>query len=124
MRVLIVDDDPDARTIVCDLLSHAGYHVRAAASGREALREIETEAPDLVVLDLQMPGIDGWAVLDDISFLAASKRIRVVVVSAHLDSRPLRRRGVAASFAKPVDLTELLALVDSIAVMDGHVPSH
>ena len=64
-RILVVDDDPQVLKFLCDYLGQAGYVVDAAPSGEAALERIESARPDLVSLDLVMPGrIDGWAVME------------------------------------------------------------
>ena len=59
-RLLVVDDDPTTRTLLGDILSHDGHQVTLAASGEEALEAFAADAPDLVLLDVMMPGIDGF----------------------------------------------------------------
>ncbi|PRC46855.1 DNA-binding response regulator, partial [Mycobacterium sp. ITM-2017-0098] len=61
--VLMVDDDPDVRTSVARGLRHSGFDVRVAASGKEALRLLSSESHDALVLDVQMPELDGVAVV-------------------------------------------------------------
>jgi DNA-binding response OmpR family regulator len=61
--ILVVDDEPDVTLFLADALSSRGYHTAVAASGKEALAEIERDPPDLVLLDLMMPGMTGWEVL-------------------------------------------------------------
>ena len=58
--VLVVDDDTDVRTLVAELLTRAGYTVSEAPNGREALKLLFDERPDLVLLDISMPELDGW----------------------------------------------------------------
>src|SRR5262245_7556496 len=65
-RVLVVDDDGDIRGLVRTLLERTGAEVKEARSGREGLREFHSWRPDLVVLDISMPELDGWNVLDRI----------------------------------------------------------
>jgi CheY-like chemotaxis protein len=80
--VLGVDDEPDARALVRDILAHEGYKVREAANGVEALQAIAEERPSLVVLDLMMPGLDGFAVLDRLSADPGLRTLPVVVLTA------------------------------------------
>src|SRR5262249_40398955 len=65
-RVLVVDDDEDIRSLVRALLERGGAVVRDAPNGREGLREFHGWRPDLVILDVSMPGMDGWTVLERI----------------------------------------------------------
>src|SRR5262245_31128282 len=63
-RILVVDDERDLRTFVAEIFDNLGYVVECAEDGAEALAKMESSSPDLVVLDLMMPVIDGWGVLD------------------------------------------------------------
>jgi len=69
-RVLVCDDDDDIRRLVCTLLERTGATVHEAADGREALREFHSWRPELVILDVSMPELDGWAVLERIRDLS------------------------------------------------------
>lgn len=84
--VLIVDDDPDARALYQRLTEQAlpGHPVRAAENGAQALAVMERETPGLVILDLMMPEVDGFAVLDKMRSSAKTRRVPVVVMSGHL----------------------------------------
>ena len=62
-KVLIVDDDPDMRLAIASVLSSRDYHITEAGDGEEALRKLREEKPDLILLDLLMPKMDGFAVL-------------------------------------------------------------
>ena len=61
--VLVVDDDGDVRALVVELLTRSGYDVSEAPNGREALKLLYEQRPDLVLLDISMPELDGWATL-------------------------------------------------------------
>jgi CheY-like chemotaxis protein len=78
----VVDDEPDARALVRDILVNEGYGVREAANGVEALAAIAESRPSLVVLDLMMPALDGFAVLDHLSADPALRTLPVVVLTA------------------------------------------
>src|ERR1700723_2629275 len=78
--VLVVDDDPDIRLTLRQILREEGFRVREARDGLEALERIADEEPDLVLLDLMMPGINGWEVLATLRH--ARKDLPVVVLSA------------------------------------------
>jgi two-component system, OmpR family, alkaline phosphatase synthesis response regulator PhoP len=80
--VLSVDDEPDVTALVRFHLSRAGYEVRAAASGREALEAIRSQRPDLVLLDLMLPDIDGFGVCEILRRSAATAAIPILILSA------------------------------------------
>ena len=105
-RVLVVDDERDVRTLVCHILVDQGYEVDSAVDGREALEKIRATAPDLVVLDLMMPEVDGWHVLRELKGVAAAPR--VVVLSAFGDAGRVAEAGAVGFLAKPFRFAQLI----------------
>jgi CheY-like chemotaxis protein len=81
--VLLVDDDSDARITVSEYLRDAGLQVRAVQNGEEALRAVEEEAPDAVILDLRMPVMDGFTFLDRLRETPYNSGLPVVVLTGH-----------------------------------------
>ncbi len=113
-KILIADDDPHIRRILQFLLEQAGYRVLAACDGREALALVVQERPDLALLDLMMPHLDGFAVLEQIRQDREVCRLPVIMLTAHdrTSSRIRGLRGGANDYvAKPFDQEELLARV-------------
>ena len=115
--VLIVDDTPMNTTLLADILSFHGYATEVAASGEAALVAIGKRVPDLVLLDVVMPGLDGFETCRRIRADAAHSMLPVVMVTA-LDSKQDRVRGLEAGaddfLSKPIDKHELLARVRSL----------
>jgi CheY-like chemotaxis protein len=106
MRVLVVDDEEDVRVLLCRCLAARGYAVESAKNGREALQKVEANRPDLVLLDLKMPIVDGWEVLRQ--FRDLPNPPPVLVVSGYLDHAALVEEGVAAEcLSKPFGLGQL-----------------
>jgi CheY-like chemotaxis protein/anti-sigma regulatory factor (Ser/Thr protein kinase) len=115
-NVLVVDDDPAIRRLVAEALAHGGVELREAASGEEALAEVERARPNAIVLDLVMPGIDGFEVLERLQDDPAARMIPVLVLTAH-DLTPderalLRRRAVAVLEKSAYSAAELVGLVE------------
>jgi CheY-like chemotaxis protein len=81
-RVLVVDDDPDVRERTREMISREGFQVIEARDGREALARLETEPPDVILLDLLMPEMDGFAFLDELRKRDRLKELPVVVLTA------------------------------------------
>jgi CheY-like chemotaxis protein len=81
--ILVVDDDGDFREALCEVLSEAGYPVQQAASGEEALARVEEEAPGMMLLDLKMPGIDGWGVMERLRADPRWAAIPILILSAY-----------------------------------------
>jgi CheY-like chemotaxis protein len=90
--VLVVDDDPAVRRLVVESLAPAGREVREAADGEEALRKVSARRPDAIVLDLGLPGLDGFDVLDRLQEDDATRGIPVIVLTARQLSPAERRR--------------------------------
>ena len=113
-RVLIVDDEEKNRTLLEIMLEPEGYVLSTAGSGNEALAVIARDLPDLVVLDVMMPGMNGYVVAARIKENARTRSIRVLMLSS-LDDRNSRTHGMGAGadgfLTKPVDRTELCAKV-------------
>jgi CheY-like chemotaxis protein len=89
-RILVVDDDEDVQVLVCRILRDAGFEVDSAHDGATALGGSPGRRPDLVVLDLMMPGIDGWGVLERMRDMP--KPPPVVVLTARTDFGTFTRR--------------------------------
>jgi CheY-like chemotaxis protein len=81
-EILVVDDEPSARQLLGRMLRQAGFRARTAGGGEAAMREIARSAPDLVLLDLLMPGTDGFQVLEAVRTAPATRDLPVIVVTA------------------------------------------
>lgn len=112
-RVLVVDDDRVLLSFASQVLSTQGYTVDVAHDGKEALDKIAAAAPDLVILDLTMPVLDGFAVLAQLDRSGA--RIPVIVLSANPDPPRVRKlySGVTAVLTKPLRISQLLPACDA-----------
>jgi signal transduction histidine kinase/CheY-like chemotaxis protein len=106
-RILVVDDDPNIRELLTQELSEAGYQVRAAGNGREALAHVRAERPDLVVLDVMMPEMNGFDVAAVLKNDPLTLDIPIVILSIVQDRDRGFRLGVDRYLTKPID-TELL----------------
>ena len=107
--VLVVDDDPALRELIRVSLSLDGYSVREAASAEEALAAIEDTAPDLVLLDVVMPGVDGWQMLQRMQERHGS--IPVIMFSGKIDEQSAaeaEKRGAQGFIGKPFDPQQLI----------------
>jgi DNA-binding response OmpR family regulator len=113
-RVLVVDDDPDIRELLFTALEDEGFEVVPAGNGLEALAIIKTFRPDVIVLDLMMPVMDGWQFANELR--ARDEDIPLVLLSA---ARDLKTHAKALSAAdiieKPFDLSELLPKIARVA---------
>ena len=108
-RVLVVDDDPDILDALSEILEVEGYEVQRARNGREALQRLEQAPPDLVLLDLMMPVMDGWEFARSLN---PDARPPIIVLSADRNvSVKAQEIGALGWLAKPFELSELLAVV-------------
>ncbi len=112
--VLVVDDDPDILDAICDILDAEGYRVSRARHGQEALEQVDSERPDVILLDLMMPVMDGVAFSQALRQRPTVSDVPIVVISA--DGNPQRAASVGAVgyLAKPFDIDALLAHVAGI----------
>jgi len=118
-KILVVDDTPHNVKLLVDLLGVKGYAVVTAASGPEALEQIEKEKPDLVLLDVAMPGMSGYEVCQKIRENPATSLLPVVIVTAtSIDPNQDRVKGLEAGaddfLTKPINQPELFARVRSL----------
>jgi DNA-binding response OmpR family regulator len=111
--VLVVDDETDIRDLVRELLQRSGHDVLEASDGNEALRVFYEERPDLVVLDVSMPGLDGWGTLERIRELSDVPVVMLTARAQELDKVRGLRAGAADYVVKPFGRQELLARVDA-----------
>ena len=81
-RILVVDDEPDITALVAYHLARAGYRVSTAADGTEALKLARTERPDLVILDLMLPGVSGYDVLAELRRVDETRDVGVILLTA------------------------------------------
>ena len=108
--VLVVDDEPVLRTIVREILHEEGYAVIEAADGRVMLEIMARQRPDLVLMDVMMPGVDGREAYRQLRSRPEHSDIPVVMMSAAVPAHGLDP-SIAGFMAKPFDLTQLVELV-------------
>jgi DNA-binding response OmpR family regulator len=108
-QVLIVEDDAALRGLFRAALDRAGFDVREAPNGYEAIHSVDRHPPDIIVLDLLLPGFGGLSVLTEIAQRAATRHIPIVIVTG--SNRELGHVPVACVLRKPLDPDELVATV-------------
>jgi CheY-like chemotaxis protein len=116
VAVLVVDDEGDARDLVASILRHHGATVRTAASGDAALTSLDASTPQVLVVDIAMPGEDGYSLLERVRRMYATLPAVALTAYARPDDR---RRALDAGFelhlAKPIEPEELLGAVADLA---------
>lgn len=111
--ILLVDDDPLILELGRELLEHLGYRVETASDAAQAIEVFQRQGADLVILDYQLPGMDGYQLLQELRTLDAG--VRVLVASGFLSDREatrLRAGGVQGIIYKPFRLVELQRQID------------
>jgi len=113
-KILIVDDEPFNVDVLQQELEELNYQIITAFNGQEALDKIKNQQPDLILLDLMMPVLDGFSVLSEIKADNALRDIPVIIVSAADDSKTIVKgikQGADDYITKPVDATHLVRKV-------------
>ncbi len=116
-RILVVDDEDNIVRTIADRLEMSGYQVVTASDGEEALDKVSSEKPDLIVLDIVMPKLDGHGVLERLKQMDASRHIPVIMLTAQSQADDVYRAnaaGVDGYFVKPFDLVELISKIENV----------
>ena len=116
-RILVVEDDEKSRRLLVDVLGHHGYDVTAVETGEAGIERSNDVLPDAVLLDIQLPGINGFEVLWKLRQIAGGERIPILAVTASVmdhDRRKIMDAGFDAYVPKPVNLRELLRTLDGM----------
>jgi CheY-like chemotaxis protein len=116
-RVLVIDDDLPIRGMLAAALRQHGFQVLLAGDGVEGQRALVIHHPDVILLDLAMPGMNGWDFLQRLKETGHLGSVPVIVVSAHVRVEPqaLLQMGVAAILPKPFHLPDLIGLIEHLA---------
>ena len=120
LAVIIIEDDADARQMYADYLRQQGCTVFTAPDGRSGLNKIDELTPDVIVLDLAMPRVDGWTVLKNVRESSLTAQIAVVVVSAVNDARDQAfHMGCDAYLVKPCSPDVLYLQIRALSRFQG-----
>ena len=118
LSVLVVEDDPDTAQSTAELVTLCGCGVRVAASGPDAIREAAAQMPDVIFLDIGLPGENGWSVARQLRALATGKQPIIVVVTGHAEAVDRERSADAGAdlhWAKPTDPAVLMGLLEKVS---------
>jgi two-component system alkaline phosphatase synthesis response regulator PhoP len=125
-KILVVDDDPAALRLVQYTLQQEGYEVITASNGLDGLRKANSEAPDLLVLDVMLPGIDGFEVASRLRAQPSTAGIPIIMVSAkarEMDRATGLKVGADDYVTKPADPAEISRRVAGLLARKGIPPS-
>jgi CheY-like chemotaxis protein len=109
-RILVVEDNPDNRILITDVLASMSYDVLVAVDGEEGVKVAQTEIPDLILMDLSLPKLDGWAAASQIKANATLSHVPIIALTAHAmigDREKALQAGCDDYVSKPIDLREL-----------------
>ena len=102
--ILVVDDDADQRELLGETLTAMGYEVAGAENGQVALDLMEGRMPDLVLLDLRMPVMSGWAVLEALKNIPRARNVPILIISGYGYEWEAELVGAAGYISKPIDI--------------------
>ena len=117
LRVLVIEDESDSALVIGTAIEYSGAQTWTANSGEMGLELLQEVTPNLLIVDLALPGIDGWTFLDTVRANPSTANIPAVVVSAYLTPRVAEKAllaGFAAAIPKPIDTTSLVRQLISI----------
>ena len=115
--IMVVDDNEPSRDALSRRLERRGYRILTAVDGREAVATGQAELPDLILMDLGLPGIDGWEATRQLKAASMTRHIPIIVLSAHAmtNDRDLALAAGANDFdTKPVRFDQLLGKIDTL----------
>ncbi|HXE63071.1 MAG TPA: response regulator [Bryobacteraceae bacterium] len=116
-KILIADDKASSRELIRTLLEHAGYAVCEAADGVEAVELARTEDPDLILLDIHMPRLDGYATVEEMRRFDSLRSLPIIALTASAmrgDHDKAIRAGFSGYITKPVSLTALRSEIERL----------
>jgi two-component system, cell cycle response regulator DivK len=125
-KILIVEDNEENRNALSRLLQRRGFDIVMAADGNVGVAVAKTEKPDLVLMDMNLPKLDGWEATRQIRAARETRNLPVIALSAHVMSGD-RDRALEASCAdyhtKPVDFPKLLTQIEALLVNKNNTPT-
>ena len=123
-EILLIDDDPNLGSLLCDFLHGQGYSMRIAVNGNLGLREVFERKPDLAILDVTMPKMDGWETLKRIREVS---EMPIIMLTARDDESDILRGfslGTDDYVTKPFSFAQLAARIKAVLARRGGIPSN
>jgi CheY-like chemotaxis protein len=113
-HILIVDDDESHRSLLCDYLQQLGYMTQQAKDGREALDLLNGDMPVAILLDLRMPVMTGWALLEALKKMPTTRLLPVIIISGYGYEWEAELVGASGYVSKPVDLDRVKSTLEQL----------
>ncbi len=120
-KILIVEDNPKNSKLMVDLLTVHGHETMVAEDGPVGLEMAEAEQPDLILMDVQLPGMDGYEVTKRLKAMESTKSIPIIIVTSFAmkgEERRAEEVGASAYIAKPIDIHHVIATVARFLPME------
>jgi len=117
--VMVVEDDPAIRAVLSMTLEAENYRVETAEDGQAALGKLERLRPDVLILDLMLPRIDGWEVIEALRARPLTRDIPIIAISARFGLLTAMEQGVQAYLPKPFDIEVMLAILDEVLRLEA-----
>jgi DNA-binding response OmpR family regulator len=124
-KILVVEDDPISLRLIQYTLQHEGYQVLSAPNGLDGMRKVREEEPDLVILDVMLPGIDGFEICHRLRAEPQTARLPILMLSAkaqEIDRDTGLKVGADDYLAKPASPSEIVKRVESLLTQSRHSP--
>jgi two-component system cell cycle response regulator DivK len=121
-KILLVEDDEMNRDMLSRRLERRGYHVVIAVDGRQGLRLAQAEAPDLILMDMSLPGLDGWEAARQLKAAPTTQAIPILALTAHAmagDREKAIEAGCDDYDTKPIEFPRLLGKIQALLVQEG-----
>ncbi len=122
--VMVVEDDPNCREMYAHYLGASGLRVLEAANGLQAIEKAVSLLPDVIVLDMELPALDGWAVMERVKNDDATRHIRILIITGHAQAGDVKRArdaGCTSMLIKPCLPHALLDEVRRVLALPDHV---
>jgi CheY-like chemotaxis protein len=121
-KILLVEDDEMNRDMLARRLERRGYHLVMAVDGRQGVMLAHSEAPDLILMDMSLPGLDGWEATRQLKAAPATQAIPIIALTAHAMAGD-REQAVAAGCddydTKPIEFPRLLGKIQALLAQEG-----
>ncbi|MBF0105008.1 MAG: response regulator [Deltaproteobacteria bacterium] len=110
-KILIIDDEGDLNDIIAMRLTKAGYEIDTATNGPLGIEKAKSFKPDIVLLDINMPGMDGWQVCEQLRADPETKNLNIVILTATREFTKAKKFGVKRVVLKPFNYEEILDVI-------------
>jgi CheY-like chemotaxis protein len=117
-RILVAEGDPYVRLQIAEILDRADFDFDTVADGNKALLVLNDEKPDLLLLDMTMPGVDGWQVIREVRANPLTRELPIVVMTENVSIANVTIYGVQSNICKPIDAMVLLDILAELLIQE------